>query len=39
VTSTLIFLGFGGHPEAIFELEVFDGSAGDEDQAAFLHGG
>ena len=35
----VIFLGFRGHPEAIFKLEVFDGSAGDEVQAAFLHGG
>lgn len=35
----MIFLCFRGHPEAMFELEVFDGSAGDEDQAAFLHGG
>jgi hypothetical protein len=38
-TFRVIFLGFRRHPEAIFELEVFDGSAGDEDQAAFLHGG
>jgi hypothetical protein len=35
----VIFPGFGGHPEAIFKLEVFDGSAGDESQATFLYGG
>lgn len=33
----MIFLGFCGHPEASFELEVFDGSAGDEAQSAFLY--
>jgi hypothetical protein len=35
----MILLGFLGYPEATSKLEVFDGSAGDEDQAAFLHGG
>ena len=37
--SNLILFGFRGHPEASFELEVLDGTAGNEDQAAFLHGG
>ena len=38
-SKPVIFRGFGGHPEAIFKLEVFDGSAGDESQATFLYGG
>jgi hypothetical protein len=39
VGRCLILPGFRGHPEASFELEVFDGRAGSENQAAFLYGG
>ena len=37
--KTLIFPGFGGHPEASHKLKVSDGLAGEENKAAFLYGG
>lgn len=37
--SALILAWFRGHPQARFELEVFDGSAGDGFEAALLYRG